>query len=383
MGLIILFLSKRKSHRSGLSAQTAGFVSLALKDRICANIIILALLFITLVNSPWIYAQWSNVPDSGVAVGIGAGRVLYPNIVSDGAGGAIIAGGGGDIYAQRVNASGIMQWGINGAAICTTANNQDYPDLVSDGVGGAIVAWEDGRSGGVYKIYVERINASGEAQWLKNGIPVCTAVKNQMYPTIASDDSGGAIIVWEDHRDTNDIYGNQLYAQRISSGGEVRWNASGAAICTARNVKDSWRIVTDGAGGAIIVWSDYRSGADFDIYAQRINSSGVVQWMTDGIPVCTTIYNQEDPVIVSDKMGGAILAWSDYRSGTNYDVYGQHVRAEGVEQWTVDGIPICTEPNNQFVGAMVGDMKGGAIITWEDYRTGTKLDIYAQRFTSS
>jgi len=37
-------------------------------------------------------------------------------------------------------------------------------------------------------------------------------------------------------------------------------------------------VVSDGAGGAIVTWQDYRSGAAYDIYAQRINGSGVVQW---------------------------------------------------------------------------------------------------------
>ena len=46
-------------------------------------------------------------------------------------------------------------------------------------------------------------------------------------------------------------------------------------------------IISDGSGGAIIAWMDSRSGAHCDIYAQRINASGVVQWTADGVAIST------------------------------------------------------------------------------------------------
>jgi len=48
-----------------------------------------------------------------------------------------------DIYAQRINAGGIVQWTAEGVAICTAINNQIYPSMVSDGNGGAFITWQD------------------------------------------------------------------------------------------------------------------------------------------------------------------------------------------------------------------------------------------------
>ena len=62
------------------------------------------------------------------------------------------------------------------------------------------------------------------------------------------------------------------------------------------------------------------SSSTYDIYAQRVNASGVVQWMTDGIAVCMAGYDQTYPRIVSDGSGGAIVTWQDTRSGI-YQVY--------------------------------------------------------------
>src|SRR5690348_9693452 len=85
--------------------------------------------------------------------------------------------------------------------------------------------------------------------------------------------------------------------------------------------------VSDGAGGAIVTWEDYRNGHNSDIYAQRINASGFVQWTTDGVPISTDSNDQTSPTIVGDDAGGAIIAWEDKRSGTNYDIYAQRIDA--------------------------------------------------------
>ncbi len=80
-------------------------------------------------------------------------------------------------------------------------------------------------------------------------------------------------------------------------------------ICTEAGDQYSSRPVSDGAGGAIIAWrsGDYPHG---DIYAQRVNSSGVVLWTTDGVPICTAAGNQGSPHLASDGADSAIIVKS-------------------------------------------------------------------------
>jgi len=153
------------------------------------------------------------------------------------------------------------------------------------------------------------------------------------------------------------------------------------AISTAAGDQNSPTIVTDNNGGAIITWYDYRSG-NYDIYAQRINASGVVQWTADGVPISTAANSQERPAIVSDGSGGAIVTWYDYRSGTYSDIYAQRIDANGNVLWTTNGMAISTAANNQYYPQIVSDGSGGAIITWEDYRSGN-WDIYGQRIDAN
>ena len=107
------------------------------------------------------------------------------------------------------------------------------------------------------------------------------------------------------------------------------WVEDGTALCTATASQINPTIALDGSGGAIVTWWDYRSGSNTDVYVQRVNASGAVQWTANGVVLCTATENQQYPTIVSDGSGGAIVTWQDYRSGSNYDIYAQSINARG------------------------------------------------------
>jgi hypothetical protein len=328
-------------------------------------------------------AAWPHDPTVNVPLCTANGEQALTGILSDGAGGAIVAwtdyrsGTNYDIYAQRISAAGAVQWPADGVALCTAAGNQSpSATLVSDGAGGAIVAWTDYRSG-TADIYAQRISAAGAVQWTTNGVALCTATGNQVYPTIVSDGAGGAIATWEDIRSgTSDIY-----VQRISAAGTTQWAANGVTLCTATGTQQSPTITSDGAGGAIVTWQDARSGAT-DIYAQRISASGTVQWTADGVALCTTASAQNYPTIIPDGASGAIVTWMDFRNGANYDIYAQRILAGGTVQWTANGVALCTATGEQWAPVIATDGAGGAIVTWRDLRSGN-YDIYAQRILAA
>ncbi|HUY00836.1 MAG TPA: hypothetical protein VMV49_14840, partial [Candidatus Deferrimicrobium sp.] len=66
------------------------------------------------------------------------------------------------------------------------------------------------------------------------------------------------------------------------------WDTNGTPICAADSIQEDIAICPDGAGGAIIVWRDWRAPGDLgDIYAQRIDSDGVGLWGANGTAICT------------------------------------------------------------------------------------------------
>ncbi len=347
-----------------------------MKHRFLLQIFAVVLVVTMLYVTPAI-TQWSADPTVNTAISATTGYQQSPTVVSDGSGGAIIAWTNGHIYAQHVNASGLVQWGTYGAAICTATGFQTAPTIVSDGSNGAIITWMDYRNGSDYDIYAQRVNASGAIQWTPDGVAICTATGDQDSPTIASDDSGGAIITWYDYRNTTDY---NIFAQRVIISGTVQWDSNGVAICTAAGAQYTPTIISDGSRGAIIAWSDDRS-ANYDIYARHVSANGVAQWAPNGVPICTATGDQYYPTLVSDGSGGAIITWEDGR-GTDWDIYAQRVNASGAAQWTPDGVAICTATDVQYYPTLVSDGSGGAIITWWDYRSGSSYNVYAQRVNS-
>ena len=322
--------------------------------------------------------QWTV---DGVAICTASDSQLFPQICSDGNGGAIItwkdyrSSSISDIYAQRINANGVVQWIVDGVAICTASDTQSGPQICSDGDGGAIIAWQDDRGTG-YDIYAQRVNANGVVQWTVNGVTICIATNNQVGPQICSDGGGGAIIAWKDFRGGSSY---DIYTQRVNTIGVVQWTVNGVTICTANKNQNDPQICSDGGGGAIIAWEDLRGGSSFDIYAQRVNSNGIVQWTVNGSTICTVSDSQSNPQICSDGGGGAIIAWQDFRGGSSYDIYAQRVNTIGVVQWTINGSTICTTSGSQDFPQICSDGGGGAIIAWKDYRSGSNYDIYAQK----
>jgi hypothetical protein len=342
-----------------------------------------------------IYAQLINA--NGVVQWVSNGEAVRsatadqwdPRIVPDGAGGAIIAwtddkGGSVNIFAQRIDNTGTAQWTVAGVTVCGAQNDQAVVSMIEDGAGGAILAWEDARSGSnqTRDIYAQRINASGTPLWAGDGVPVCTAASAQYTPTLVADGAGGAIITWSDDRDG---VSPNIYVQRVNAAGAVQWTADGVALCLDGNAQDAPVIAGDGAGGAIVAWYDWRNGFT-DIYARRVNAAGAPQWTADGVAICTAANAQVDPQIISDTAGGAIITWTDDRAtGTgDNDLYAQRVDGAGAVRWTANGVALCTATGTQLFARVIPDGAGGAVVAWMDTRAGgLDYDMYAQRINAS
>ncbi|MBI3521338.1 MAG: T9SS type A sorting domain-containing protein [Bacteroidetes bacterium] len=328
-----------------------------------------------------LFGQWNANTIINTPVVIAPKSQQDIHTVSDTKGGAILAWddnrnnttGSSDIYAQRLKSNGYAKWTGNGVAVCTNTSTQKSVAITEGGIdGSAIITWEDNRNGN-YDIYAQKIDSSGNVLWTIDGIAVCNKTTNQRDPAIVSDNAGGAIIVWED---SVNFYWD-IYAQHISSSGSVLWTSTGVAICNSPNTQTNPRIDVNGAGGAIITWQDKRGNVDYDIYAQAINASGTTQWTSNGVAICTAAGTQNNPRIEPDGSSGALIAWIDKRSGTDYNIYAQRINSSGTVQWTANGADVCTATGNQSALDMKYLGANGLALSWKDERSGPIM-IYAQ-----
>lgn len=267
----------------------------------------------------------------GVEICMAAESQSNPTLTSDGSSGAIVTWGDSrrgigesDIYAQRISHEGVVQWAADGVRLCSNNNFQTFPVIIGDGAGGAIIAWADSRAGN-FDIYAQRINAFGDLMWTEQGIPVCSASQDQDMPQIVGDGAGGAFVVWQDQRNGD----MDIFAQRLNGSGEMLWANDGVSVTIAPNNQHDHKIVSDNVGGVLITWTDHRSDPLGDIYAQRIDASGNRLWNDNGSIVCGVAGYQETPVLSSDGDEGAIIVWADKRNGTDYDIYAQKMDKKG------------------------------------------------------
>jgi hypothetical protein len=354
--------------------------------------------------------------------------------VGDGEGGAIAVWPHSydeyDIYAARVDSSGNVLWITHASGSMT---GDFYPVATPDGYGGVVIAWVQMMPNG-WDVFVQRVDHYGTPLW-GNGINVSNSEEaSSNHPSITSfqDEYGDYyyIVIWTDHR--QGYY--DLYAQLLSTDGEILWDTGGKVICDEEGQQGG--LVTALKNKALIVWNDTRSG-DVDIYMQLVDKSGNFMWDSCGIPlmiapghqwsvalinndgnvflVCLVIENgyytlyaqavdttgvglwgpqgvyvgiQADtsqsmvgvslPVMVPDYQGGVIVAWQGLIEDT-WDIYAQHIDSSGQAVWQENGLPVCTAQGTQQMPDITTDNQNGAIIVWTDLRGAPHNGAYAQR----
>ncbi len=399
------------------------------------------LIFLFFISFFLCFPQITAWQTDGSPICTGNGSQGNLQICADGSEGAVISwsdnrtGAENDLYAQRVNSSGSTLWTTNGVVICNADNEQTGLQSCYDGVGGYIFVWQDKRDGIQYDIYAQKLSANGVPQWDANGTIVCSAAQHQIIPVIASDGQGNVYFAWFDRR--QDGTTSDIYAQKLNSTGHPQWTLDGNAVCNLAGTNQEWpQIDCDSSGNLYVTWQDSR-GASSDIYAQKLNSTGASQWTDNGTVICNDIYSQIQPIICADGLGGAIIAWTDLRTGTwkiytqkidslglnnltangvmlasagageeavpkicsdgaggaiivwraertvDYDIVGQRIDSTGVFKWNNSGLIICGYTANQQFHQICPDGAGGVIVTWEDLRVGSYKDIYAQKVSSN
>ena len=130
-------------------------------------------------------------------------------------------------------------------------------------------------------------------------------------------------------------------------------------------------VARDGAGGLFTTRTDYGANTnDLDINGQRIGSAATIApgWPDSGVAICACPGDQFDPVMVPDELGGAFVAWSDgraYGTALGYDIWAQHVNADGSLAWDALGVPVARDSFiEDYFPVGTPDGFGGVLVAW-------------------
>ena len=305
---------------------------------------------------------------------------LFPQGVADGKGGAIIVwedyrtSKDWDVYAQRVDSTNTPLWKQNGLPISIADRNQRRLRMIGHD-SHVVVVWTDRRGRSSWDIYAQAINLDGKILWETDGIPVCTNSADQSTQAILSDGEGGAIVVWEDERNSSEF--QDLYIQHINSNGKPMWEMDGLLVFPSESLQSNPILITDGKEGFYVIWWDVVGIDEWHIMAHRLSIDGKPLWDEPRL-VSSTNGMQGDHRVVSDEAGGFVVVWQVYENFINDQLYAQRIAPDGSKMWQEEGIPVCTADGIQKNAAIVNDGEGGTIVVWRDERD-IYSDLYAQR----
>ena len=276
-----------------------------------------------------------NRPWGGEAVSLNTGQRWLLSVASDDLGGIIVVGwdlegGFGPVYVQRVDSGGNALWQTGGVQVCT--GPAEGAQVVSDGAGGAIVAYmrdipcDDGRIGYCdWDIYAQRIDAEGNVLWGPDGVPICAGPSSfPNGPGIVTDGAGGAIISFFF------LDGYEAFrARRIDADGHELWEQEA----------ELWggMLVSDGAGGVISVWYGEEGT---NARAQRVDAMGRELWGPGGTEL--PLREGQWWLAAPDGRGGVLISWAaaEFKGCDLSEVsyYVQRIDAEGNLPWGNEGI---------------------------------------------
>jgi hypothetical protein len=373
------------------------------------------------------YRQWGN---NGVPVLPVPGPHIPTNIIPDGRGGAIIIwedftkgfqigdpnNPENEMYVQRIDRTGKRLWETSGVAIREIIAKAGIGDfqIVTDDYQTFMISWFDQRE--PWQWYVQRINLNGQIAFEKNGRPVPIesktfnnrrrvisdgkggmlmarfrtnanqttvvdkATKDGAFPwpiggihghtggafDMTTDGHGGAIVAGVYFTSGPPNYDAEGRIQRIDSTGQLQWGETGKIFAPDTDVETFPAIVSDGDGGALVVWDDTTNGRRAR-YVARFNQDGKLLWKTQGFRLWLRTLN--GPPIFSNDMGSIMWLAKDF-STRQGDLYAFRGDSSGTVSWGMDGVLIRYRDFEEWPYFLetTPDGRGGFIAVWSERR---------------
>jgi len=331
----------------------------------------------SLVGATPALAQWSSDPAASLIVSDIAGGNTQPKIVPAPDGGFYVSWfsdtGGFDIYLQRLDAGGNALWPHNGILVADRDYGFTYDyGLAVDADGNAFVAFNCCASGADEHIAVSKVNPDGTLAWGAGGIALSTAGEGvyNAYVTAASD--GNVVVAWSAD--------NGVRAQRLDQAGDTSWADGGIELTQpAAALKLLGDVEPAENGNVIVSWSN-QAGSARILTAQKLAAAdGAVLWGDNAVRVFGEGNLQAGyyPPFIADGAGGAVFYDYDYAGGS-FVPRVQHLDANGTALLGANGVVATTDTTMDHVGtsASYDAASGDIYVVWDDNYTGDDFQDY-------
>jgi MYXO-CTERM domain-containing protein len=202
-----------------------------------------------------------------------------------------------------------------------------------------------------YDLTVNTVSAEG-APLDDTGVVVVPDIPGATSPSAAC--SGAACFFTWATRKGYDTFGSRVQ-------GVTPLDATPIHVSASPSVQE-WPAVARAGNQYLVVWEDYATGTDSQIYAARVSLTGVVLDPT-GIELCSAATDQTRPRVAGTAAGDFFVVWADERAQvtTYIDLYGTQVLADGTVV-TPDGARLTT--SNDAMSPVIASDGTGYLLAW-------------------
>lgn len=246
------------------------------------------------------------------------------------------------LYVQRFNENGMKVW-ANDLAVANTAANPIYIlglsgfSIIHDNAGYCIsigVVYYGGASGN----RITRFSSAGVLTGVYEGEPEGTQYNYGSSGLESGFDAGNSVYLYYSSGNGS---GASLMCLKLNMEGDTIWGP-GDVLSGTLGLNYQFTAFSD-AEGITFIWNGDGDGASgVNLYARRFNPNGSFAWGGKTLKICTANGNQSN--FFARKKGDMFyICWGDGRPGVspgNYDIYAQKFDINGTLQWAENGIEV-------------------------------------------
>ena len=354
------------------------------------KVLLVIMVFMTMINTVMALpmAQWPNTT-SPVPVRLMLDAYeSYGTPTSDGY--YIIAFTETGVNAQKIDDDGTKLWN-SGNPVVVNASATALYEVVGDNNGGAFVAYMD--SSTPINQLVSKINSDGTIAWTAGDFDV-DPVKEESWPRIIHDGSGGVFVIWASKPNIVGTYLTLNLTHLDSSGNvDAAWNTAGSGTyrpvelpkpAGATTHDREPRLILSDSNSIIVAWINMWPASD-NLFITKYQSDGTYAWggpgyivINDVAPIRLTF--QAEP----DGSDGVFIGYyaspnikiAKINSAGTFDIGS----AAGGLQYKA--LNITFDEPDQFNSS--SDDNGNLYLAWSEDPTAASLsEIFVQKFNSS
>ncbi|NOX47906.1 MAG: T9SS type A sorting domain-containing protein [Chlorobi bacterium] len=349
----------------------------------------IAFLFVGILFSFQLMAQWSPDADENTAINLASGEQAIPKVATSENGTTYVSwfsneSGNYNVRLQKLDVLGNKLWADDALLI---SDNEAMTwltdwDMAIDQDDHAILVFQDIRTG-PNNIYAYRISPEGEFVWGEDGLALSNNDAFEAAPKVCVTPVGNAVFAWQ----SDDV----IIIQKVAPYGTLLWGDAGITISGSDTY--SWPQLMPVGDDDVIMKYFNDSGPTWSptrhVYAQRYDMDGNTVWAepaiisnAGGISAWTQVFP-----FVSDGNDGFFIAWHDDRDMNNMaSVFVQHIDNAGQAVFQDNGVEVSLNAGmNHFYANLAFPLGSNEIYVYWNEMNGNQdqKGIYGQKVSST